>query len=532
MKKTIAFILCVLMILALILPALTLRAEDIQEFNILTEDGVFTVENDVYTISAPGEYSLSGSLSEGRIIVDAGDESEVDIDLRGVELSCSYASPMLVVSASQVKLKAIDGTVNVITDLRESSGSEDTEERAAVFSSAELTVCGNGSLEINSKSFNGIRSSETVTIKNLSLTVNAANHAVKGSEGITIKSGSLLLTALNGDGIKTSDADVSAKGKQHGNITIDDGSIEITAGDDGIHAESDLTINGGSINVIRSYEGIEANRIYINGGETRVYATDDGVNACSGAYTPLVSVSGGYLETTTPNGDTDAVDSNGSYEQSGGTVIVKGGAAMGTMMGSVDVDGSITVTGGSVIAFGGICETPENSCNAYVSSGTSFTEGSYEIVSSAGESVITCTLDSGYSSMWVCSESLLTGGEYSLIQDGSVVLSWQQEEGTMGSSFGMGFGGFGGGPGGFGGGGFGGNPGGGPGGFGGGHGNFGGGNFGGRSDMGSDSGSSENENWSFPEDFEPGFPGGNDPRWGGQWGTPPGGETFEQNNTL
>jgi len=522
MKKTIAFILCVLMILALILPALTLWAEDVPEFNILTEDGVFTSENSVYTISAPGEYSLSGSLSEGRIIVDAGEEAEVDIDLRGVELKNSNAAPISVASASQVKLKAIDGTLNVITDLREGTGSEDTEERAAVFSSAELTVCGNGSLEINSKSFNGIRSSETVTIKNLSLTVNAANHAVKGSEGITIKSGSLLLTALNGDGIKTSDADVSAKGKQHGNITIDDGSIEITAGDDGIHAENDLIINGGSINVIRSCEGIEANHIYINGGETRVYATDDGVNACSGAYTPLVSVSGGYLETTTPNGDTDAVDSNGSYEQSGGTVIVKGGAAMGTMMGSVDVDGSITVTGGTVIAFGGICETPENSCNAYVSSGTSFAAGNYELVSSNGDSIIACTLDSGYSSMWVCSEKLLTGVEYSLIQDGSVVLSWQQEEGTMGSSFGMGFGGFGGGPGNFGGN------------FGG-RGSmgddFGGGNFGGRGDMGGDSGSSEDENWSFPEDFEPGFPGGTDPRGNGQWGTPPGGGAFWQNNT-
>ena len=92
-------------------------------------------------------------------------------------------------------------------------------------------------------------------------------------------------------------------------------------GADAIHADYTLNIVGGIINIDSSYEGLEANIINISGGESYVKANDDGVNAKSGIATPQVNITGGYLDVTvSPNGDTDGIDSNGTYTQSGGNI--------------------------------------------------------------------------------------------------------------------------------------------------------------------------------------------------------------------
>lgn len=205
-------------------------------------------------------------------------------------------------------------------------------------------------------------------------------------------------------------------------------------------------VNGGYINVVTCVEGLEAMTININDGKTFVYATDDGINACTGdrSSTPLVNITGGYVDVTTSAGDTDGIDSNGNYTQSGGFVIVKGGSASGNMAGSIDVDGSVTITGGTAVALGGICETPANSVNAYVLSSVSFSQGSYSLKDSSGNEILSFTLNASYNNGWICSSDLKTGTEYTLSRDGSSVANWTQESGTMGASGAGGFGGMGG----------------------------------------------------------------------------------------
>ena len=58
--------------------------------------------------------------------------------------------------------------------------------------------------------------------------------------------------------------------------------MSLSAGDDGIHAESSIEINGGTIDIKKSYEGIEAAKITINGGNIAVASSDDGFNAAGG----------------------------------------------------------------------------------------------------------------------------------------------------------------------------------------------------------------------------------------------------------
>ena len=129
------------------------------------------------------------------------------------------------------------------------------------------------------------------------------------------------------------------------------GGQQTVSGADAIHADYQLNISGGTIVIDSAYEGLEANVITVSGGHTTVTASDDGVNACKGVTTPQVNVTGGYLDVTvSPNGDTDGIDSNGSYTQTGGVVITRGPNSQ--MAAALDADGAITVKGGTLIVLG------------------------------------------------------------------------------------------------------------------------------------------------------------------------------------
>lgn len=267
---------------------------------------------------------------------------------------------------------------------------------------------------------------------------------IKAESEINI-SGFTINVCSTDDGIHAnSDSGVLETGEDgKGTIVINGGTITISSGDDGMHADKQLDVNDGYINIVTSYEGLEAMAINLNGGKIYVYATDDGINACTGdgKTSPIINVTGGYIDVTTASGDTDGIDSNGNYVQTGGMVLVKGGSSSGNVSGSIDVDGTVTITGGTCVALGGICETPVNSVNAYVLSSVSFSSGSYSLKDASGNEVISFTVDGSFSNGWICSDTLTTGTSYTLYRGSDSVADWTQESGTMGASGTGGFGG-------------------------------------------------------------------------------------------
>lgn len=653
------------------------KTEITGEFSITSTDGSTITQNDsVYTITQAGEYTVTGLLSEGQIVVNADDNAEITIVLNGTFITCSNGSPIYIKNADNVKIKSEENTYNCIVDARSeaddnSDNSSSENGNAAIYAACDLKLVGKGALSVTGNYNNGIQSKDDISIKNVTIKVNAVNNAIKGNDEVAIESGEIIAISRKGDGIKTSNSSLSTKGKQKGNVIISGGNIDIYAacdgidaaygvdvsgdgnlniytdtysdyceavaadtsgssasssdssistpdssasnpgssnqnqgsssksssnatmmtyittantdnqnnsrvgtppdmnnaqnngnmgnppdmnntqnngnmgnppdmnnsssnsgnntdmkgnfggrnraangmpgnnssgnsskksystkgikaeseinisgaainisstddgihansdsgvletgedgkgiisisggtitistGDDGIHADKELNITDGYINVLTSYEGLEAITINISGGQSFVYAADDGINACTGdgTSTPLINITGGYVDVTTGSGDTDGIDSNGNYTQSGGMVLVKGSSSSGQVSGSIDVDRNITITGGTCVALGGICETPVNSVNAYVFSSVSFNAGSYSVKDSSGNEIISFTLNNSYSNGWICTSALTTNTEYTLYCDGSSLTNWTQSAGTMGASNAGGFG--------------------------------------------------------------------------------------------
>ena len=116
-------------------------------------------------------------------------------------------------------------------------------------------------------------------------------------------------------------------------VFMNAGDVTISTKDDGIHADSALHLSGSTINVVMAYEGLEAYKIFAEGGVTATFATNDGWNAAGGAK----ENAGGYS----------------MFSESSGHAVISGGhhyiASKGNMIDVLDANGSAKMTGGVLI---------------------------------------------------------------------------------------------------------------------------------------------------------------------------------------
>ena len=136
------------------------------------------------------------------------------------------------------------------------------------------------------------------------------------------------------------------------------GTINIVAGDDGIHAEATAKITKGTITVSSSTEALEGAKVQIDDGTVNLKAYDDGINAANSDLTANTSGEDTNIFSITINGGTvtvdaegDGIDSNGNAYITGGDVKVYGPSKGGN--GALDVadqTGVFLVTGGTLYA--------------------------------------------------------------------------------------------------------------------------------------------------------------------------------------
>jgi hypothetical protein len=121
------------------------------------EDAV-SIDGDVVTIGTADTYVLSGTLSDGQVVVDSVAEGKVVLVLDGVDASSSTTSPLVVTEADEVVVILADGSQNSLSDAEASAADDEQEDapNATLFSMADLTVAGAGALSVTGASADGI----------------------------------------------------------------------------------------------------------------------------------------------------------------------------------------------------------------------------------------------------------------------------------------------------------------------------------------------------------------------------------------
>lgn len=240
--------------------------------NPTATDGV-TVEDGTLTITKAGTYKLSGEY-QGQIKVETADSDAVRLVLDNANITNSSGAALNVVNADEVILYSASGTTNTISDGADYTATGENDPDAVVYSKADLTIAGEGTLKVNGNHEDGIHTSDGLVIASGTLEVNAANTGIKGKDYVDILGGTINVTAQQ-DGIKsTNDTD---EGK--GWTRLSNGTVTVNAGDDGFKASRVVEISGGSLTVEQSDEGIEAQYINVSGGDVNVTSADDGMNA-------------------------------------------------------------------------------------------------------------------------------------------------------------------------------------------------------------------------------------------------------------
>lgn len=319
-----------------------------------SENGVNTV-----TITKEGTYILSGKLN-GQIVVDTDKTAKVQIVLNGVTISSESTAAIQVKQADKVFLTLAKGSENTLTETGEFASDDSSTVDGVIFSKDDLTINGSGSLKITTENGHGVVSKDDLVITSGTIDITSSGHGLQGKDSVRIADGTIAINSSN-DGIHSENKDDSSLGF----VYIKDGTIKISAADDGIHSGNNVTVDGGTITVSESSEGIEGQSIDINGGNVNVTSSDDGLNAASSSSSSDTSTQGfggpgggesvdenAYIKITGGevyiSAEGDGIDSNGNLEVSGGIVYVEGPSRGGNA--ALDFTGTGTISGGVVIA--------------------------------------------------------------------------------------------------------------------------------------------------------------------------------------
>lgn len=369
------------------------------------------------TIASAGYYDVTGTLTDGSLMVDAGKNAKVFLRLNGVTITCSDDAAIRVDQADKVFLTLAEGTENTVTsgeNYSEAALADKTD--GAIFAHDDLTINGSGAL--------------TVTA--------AYKHGIAANDSLRITGGKITVTAP-ADTVHVNDS-----------LHITGADITLSAGDDAIHSDTSVAILGGSITVNTCCEGIEAPEILVEDGAVTVTSTDDGINACgtetSDGSLPSVTINGGTVTLLNPSGrDADGIDSNGNIDINGGLVyisLVGDGGNCALDYGSEN-GGACRINGGTVVACGGstMLETmSENSAQpSILYAGTTQAAGTeIALQDSSGETLLTYAAPNSFSAVLVSCPEMTTGNTYTLtLGTTSQEITLTQVDTTYGVSGGM-----------------------------------------------------------------------------------------------
>lgn len=307
-------------------------------------DASVLIDGQTVTITQAGTYQIAGTLDDGALIVESGENAKITLVLGGVSIKNSTGAAIQIATADDVTIELAEGTTNVLqsgekVDIATATESEEASG-GALQSKADLKIKGKGSLTVLGYLNNGIHCTKDLKIKNGNISVTALRHGIKGKNSVTVSGGMVTVTSGK-DGI-TSD---ETENEEKGFVTIEDGEIIITSVGDGVSAETTLTVTGDVISIISGGGSANAQQKTDNMRDWWDFdnsASDDNSASCKGlkAGKALV-ISGGSI---TIDAQDDALHTDGDMTISGGECILSTGDDGAHAALSLTVlDGKITV---------------------------------------------------------------------------------------------------------------------------------------------------------------------------------------------
>ena len=514
------------------------------------------ISGSAVTITEEATYVISGTLSDGMIVVNAPETAKLQLVFKGINITKSTSAALYIIEADKVFVTLAEGTENILANGGSFVAIDDNNIDGALFSKQDLTLNGSGSLTVTSPAGHGIVCKDDLVITGGTYVVNSASHGIDANDSVRVVDANIMIDAgkdaihcensddatkgfvyitsgsvkaeAEGDGIAasaymqieggnidllvgggsengskahsdnfggfmggghgggrpgsmgfgnsqnttTEENSSSMKGLKSANsmiisggtitvnsaddaihsdvsLTINGGTFTIASGDDAIHAEDTLTVTAGKIDISESYEGLEALHIDVRGGDIKLKASDDGMNAAGGAdqsgteggrdgmfgggpggmgggrpggggfggmsgnSNGSINVSGGNLYI---NSSGDGMDANGTLEISGGYTVVVGPTQGDTA--TLDYDRSGIITGGTFIGTGasGMAQTFSDSKQGVVAVSVGNQSAGTQIVlkDKNGNTVLEHTPELNFAVVILSSPELAKGETYTI----------------------------------------------------------------------------------------------------------------------
>lgn len=211
---------------------------------IVCDSANVTVKGSTATITAEGTYILSGTASDGKVIVDADKTAKVQLVLNNASITSIDSAPIYIKQADKVFITLAEGTENLLENGGSFEAAGETID-AAVFSKDDLTINGSGSLTVSSPVGHGIESNDSLSITGGSFNISCASNGLKANDDICIADGSFVISSGK-DAIQAEHDENAEKGY----VYIADGDFDITAEGDGISTSAWMQIDGGSFTML------------------------------------------------------------------------------------------------------------------------------------------------------------------------------------------------------------------------------------------------------------------------------------------
>ncbi len=292
-------------------------------------------------ITEEGVYVIKGTAKNCTIRVEADDTAKVQLVLDGVSITNDSAPAIYVVSADKCFVTTSADSSLSVTGAFTADGETNTD--AVIFSKDDLVLNGTAALTINSAQGNGVTGKDDVKVTGGTYNITSALDSIEANDSIAIYDGTLTINSSK-DGLHSENSDDDTKGY----VYIHGGTFTINAKSDAVQAATYLQVDGGTFKLTAA-EGFEATSIQINDGTIEISASDDGINGAQKSKsigTPNIEINGGKLTIVMGQGDTDAIDCNGNITVNGGTIDIT------AQMSSFDYDGTATYNGGTIIING------------------------------------------------------------------------------------------------------------------------------------------------------------------------------------